>query len=125
MTKAFIYKEETYQIIGLCMEIHSILSRGLLEIVYKDALEYELRQNNIPYIREKQHDIEYKDIILPHKFYADFVVYENLILEIKASNGVVDDFVKQTLNNMGISKSPVVMIINFGEESLKYKRLVL
>ena len=63
-----VYKEESYKIIGLCMEVHKELGRGLLEIVYKDALEYEFKINNIPYQREKDYQVPYKDIILPHQF---------------------------------------------------------
>ena len=76
-------KDENYTIVGLCMEVHRILGPGLLEIIYKDALEIELRKNNIPFEREKEFVIVYKGIQLPHKFYADFVVYGDIILEIK------------------------------------------
>ncbi len=120
-----IYKEESYKIIGLCMEVHRELGRGLLEIVYKDALEYEFQLNHIPYEREKCYDVSYKGITLPHQFYADFVVYGNIILEIKARSKIVDEFVKQTLNYIAIAKSPLGLIVNFGEPSLTYKRIVL
>ena len=70
----FILKEETYEIIGLCMEVHNNLGAGFLEIVYKDALEYEFQSRNILYQREKEYCVNYKEVILPHKFYADFVV---------------------------------------------------
>ncbi len=46
-------QKESYQVIGICMEVHRILGPGLLEIVYKDAIEYELKLRNIPYEREK------------------------------------------------------------------------
>jgi GxxExxY protein len=67
-------KEESYKIIGICMEVHRVLGKGLLEIVYKDAIEYEFKQNGIPYEREKKYEIMYKGTILPHNFFADFVV---------------------------------------------------
>ena len=76
---SIIYKDESYKIIGLCMEVHNNLGKGFLEIVYKDALEYEFEQANIPYEREKEYPVNYKGIILPHKFYADFVVYDKII----------------------------------------------
>ena len=78
-----LYKEESYQIIGKCMEVHNNLGAGFLEIVYKDALEYELWKANIPFEREKVYEVNYKGIILPHKFYADFVVFGSIILEVK------------------------------------------
>ena len=61
-----IYKEEFYKIIGICMEVHRLLGRGFLEIIYKDALEYEFKKNNITFEREKEYKIPYKEIILQH-----------------------------------------------------------
>ena len=120
-----IYKEEFYRIIGICMDVHKLLGRGFLEIVYKDALEYEFRQKNIAYEREKEFKIEYKNIILPHKFYADFVIYDNIILEIKAIQGIHEDFTKLVLNYMATAKSKLGILVNFGNDSLEYKRYVL
>jgi GxxExxY protein len=120
-----IYKDEVYEIIGVCMEVHRTLGRGFLEIVYKDAIEYEFAKRNIPFEREKEYNISYKEIILPHKYYADFVNFNKIILEIKAVNGIVDEFIKQTLNYLSASKCRIGLIVNFGEDSLKYKRLIL
>lgn len=106
------------------MEVHKILGRGLSESLYKDALEVEFNRNEIPYKREKGYEVTYKDIILQHKYYADFIVYDNIILEIKASKGIPDEFLAQTLNYMSIAKSKLGLLVNFGEDSLKYKRLV-
>lgn len=80
------------------MEVHRQLGMGFKEAVYKDALEFELKNNSIPYAREKQYRIEYKGIVLPHKYYADFVVYDNIILEVKSSPFIVNTFVAQTIN---------------------------
>ncbi len=77
-------QEETYKIIGICLEVHRNLGSGLLEIIYKDALEIEFTDNQIPFEREKEFAIEYKSKILPHKFYVDFVVNGDIILEVKA-----------------------------------------
>ncbi|MCH7722096.1 MAG: GxxExxY protein [Bacteroidetes bacterium] len=120
-----IYKEEFYKIIGICMEVHRLLGRGFLEIIYKDALEYECKKNNIPFQREKEYKIPYKEIILQHMYYADFVLFDKIILEVKAINGIIDEFIKQTLNYLSASNNKLGIIVNFGEDSLKYKRLVL
>ena len=119
-----IYKDKSYDIIGVCMEVHRILGPGLLEIVYKDAIEHEFKENDIPYEREKKFEVAYKDIILPHCFYADFVVYDDIILEVKAVSGITNEFVKYTLNYMAIAESPLGIIVNFGKDSLQQKRLV-
>jgi GxxExxY protein len=71
-----IYREESYKIIGICIEVHKTLGTGFLEIVYKDALEYEFRKANIMYEREKEYTVNYKDIVLSHRFYADFIVLD-------------------------------------------------
>lgn len=118
-------QNETYEIIGVCMEVHRNLGHEFLEIVYKDALEYEFKKKNILYEREKEYLIKYKDIILPHKFYADFVVIKDIILEVKATKGIVDDFFARVLNYLAASKCKIALIVNFGEQSLFTKRLIL
>ena len=118
-------KEEFYKINGLCMEVHRILGNGLLESVYKDALEYEFKKNEIDFIREKEYKIIYKDIVLGHKFYADFVLMDNIILEVKAVSRIIDEHIKLTLNYLAISKCRLSIIANFGNPSYEFKRLVL
>ena len=117
--------DESYKIIGVCMEVHRVLGRGLLEIVYKDAIEYEFKQKGILYEREKKFEVEYKDTILPHHFFADFMVFDNIILEVKAQKAIVDEHYKWVLNYLGISKCPLGLIVNFGEKSLVTKRIIL
>ncbi|MDI5893528.1 GxxExxY protein [Flavobacterium algoritolerans] len=119
-----IKKNENYEIVGLCMEVHRILGPGLLEIVYKDALEIEFRNHNIPYEREKEYNVEYKGIILPHKFYADFVVYSDIILEVKSIKEISNDHLAQTLNYMKLADTPIGIIANFQNKSLVHKRLI-
>ena len=117
-------KNENYEIVGLCMEVHRILGPGLLEIVYKDALEIEFKNHNIPYEREKEFAIEYKGKILPHKFYADFVVYSDIILEVKSIKEINNDHLAQTLNYMKLAETPIGIIANFQNKSLVHKRLI-
>ncbi len=119
-----IYKKESYQIIGKCMEVHNNLGPGFLEIVYKDALEYEFNQAGIPFEREVEYEVNYKDIVLPHKFFADFVVFEKIILEIKGVSGLADEHIAQTINYLKVSGNKLGLLVNFGELKLKYKRLV-
>ena len=118
------FQEEVYKIIGACMDVHSILGSGFLEIVYKDALQHEFRLRGIPFEREKEFEIAYKEIILPHRYYADFFVFDEIILEVKAQQGIVDEFFKRTINYLTASKKTLGLIVNFGEDSLKYKRVI-
>jgi GxxExxY protein len=120
-----IYKEESYEIIGKCFEVHNNLGTGFLEIVYKDALEYEFQQAGIPYSREEKYEVHYKDIILPHQFYADFVIFDKIILEVKCISGIADEHIAQTINYLKVSGNKLGLLVNFGDLKLKYKRLVL
>lgn len=62
-----VYKEESYKIVGICMEVHNNLGAGFLEIVYKDALEYEFRKANIKYEREKEYIVNFGELKLNYK----------------------------------------------------------
>jgi len=118
-----IDEELTYKIIGCCIEVHKSLGKGFNEI--KDALQYEFNKNKISFEREKEFQIGYKEITLPHKYFADFIVFDKIILEIKAIETITNSHIKQTLNYLAASKLKVGLIINFGEDSLKYKRVIL
>ena len=120
-----IYKEESYKIIGACMEVHSVLGKGHSEVLYKDALEVEFQRQQIPYSREMKFSIEYKGTVLPHYYFADLVVYDKIILEVKAIEMLVSGHTKRTLNYLAASKYKLGLLVNFGEDSLKYERIVL
>ncbi|MDP1677918.1 MAG: GxxExxY protein [Bacteroidota bacterium] len=121
---SYLLQQETHTIIGVCMEVHKELGHGLLEVVYKDAIEYELKLKNILYQRGKEYPVRYKDSLLPHKFYADFVVFDSVILEIKAQKGIVEENYKQIINYLALSKLKIGLIFNFGEPSLKFRRVI-
>jgi len=93
-----IYREASYKIIGVCMEVHNQLGAGFSEIVYKDALELEFRRAEIQYEREKEYLVRYKNVILPHKFYADFVMLDCIILEVKGVSALAKEFTAQCIN---------------------------
>lgn len=120
-----IHKEEVYDLVGMCMEIHRILGKGFSEIVYKDALEYECKLRKYHFEREKEFLVQYKDIVLKHQFFADFVMFEKIILEIKSCEAICDAHVGQTINYLAASKLKVGLIVNFGKDSLEYRRIVL
>ncbi|MCL2040485.1 MAG: GxxExxY protein [Bacteroidales bacterium] len=124
MDNGLIYKEEAFEIIGKCMEVHRELGHGFLEVVYKDALELLFRQNNISYEREKEYDIIFKNMMLPHKYYADFVVYDKIILEVKSVAGLMNEHITQILNYLKVSGNKLGLLVNFGRMKLEYKRLV-
>jgi GxxExxY protein len=118
------HRKEAYIIIGICIEVHNNLGHGFSEIVYKDAIEYEFIKANIPFEREKEYVVNYKGKILPHKFYADFVVFGNIILEVKGASGLIDEFTAQCINYLKVSGNKLAILVNFGESSLTSKRIV-
>ena len=119
-----IYKEECYKIVGLLYEVHKNLGRGLSQIVYKDALEFELNESNIHYEREKEYTVKYKNSILKHKFYADFIIHDKIILEIKTVECFNNSHYNQCLNYLKISGNKLAILVNFNLNSLEYKRIV-
>jgi GxxExxY protein len=119
-----VLKDESYKIIGICMEIHRELGMGLKEAVYKEALEIEFNYHNIPYEREKLFQIEYKGKFLRRKYPADFIVFNEMILEVKATAFIVDSFVAQTINYLKASGLKLGIIANFGQRSFVHKRIV-
>ncbi|MEO9512757.1 MAG: GxxExxY protein [Flavobacteriaceae bacterium] len=122
---SIIYKQESYFIIGLCMDIHNELGKGFSEAVYADALELELKDNGVPFQKEMRYPVSYKAKMLKHYYYADFVIDDKIILELKAVEKLISGHVKQTLNYLAVSKLKLGLLVNFGEDSLSYKRVVL
>lgn len=107
------------------MNVHRELGKGFNEVVYGDALEIEFTDNNILYSRETYYDIHYKGNLLKHQYKADFIIDNKIVLEIKAISSLTDSHVKQTLNYLAVSKLKLGLLINFGEDSLKTKRIIL
>lgn len=120
-----VYKDEAYKLTGICMEVHNELGPGLLEIVYKEAIEYELAERDILYEREKEFAVKYKNIFLTRSFNADFTVYNKIILEVKAKENFSNDDIAQTINYLKLSGYKLRLLINFGKSKLEVKHLVL
>ena len=124
MDEKIIFKEESNKIIGICMIIYSTLGNGFLEAVYSEVLEKEFVKNNIPYQREVKLDLFFNGEKLDKKYKADFICFDNIILEIKAVSFIHENFTKQTLNYLKATDKKLGLLINFGEKSLKYKRII-
>lgn len=92
--------------------------------MYKDALEYEFRKKAIQYEREKEYLVRYKELILPHRFFADFVVLDKIILEVKAVSSLPNESIARAINCLKISGNRLGLVVNFGTDELVYKRLV-
>jgi GxxExxY protein len=120
-----LYKQEVYDIVGICMDVYNTLGFGFLEVVYKDAMEIEFIENEKEHQREKEFPILYKGRKLKRTFNADFMLFEKIILEVKTTaDGIQDDAIAQTINYLKASGIRVGLIINFGKRKLEYKRVV-
>ena len=120
---SLIYKNEVYDIIGACFDVYKELSCGLSEPIYQEALEIEFNLRGIPFEREKELVVYYKGRKLRKKYIADFVCYDDIIVELKALDNVTSKEVSQLLNYLHITKYPLGLLVNFGhEDNLEWKR---
>ena len=120
-----VYKQEIFKLVGVCMEIHRELGKGHDEIIYKDAFTVEVNRADIPFTRERKYEVDYKGVILPHSYYADFVVWNKILFEAKAVEQLTDAHIRQVLNYLAVSKLQLGLLVNFGADSLEWKRVVL
>jgi len=120
-----LFKEESFKIIGVCMEIHKSLGMGLKEINYKDAMEIDFIEAGIPFKREQKFIVKYKDKVLRNPYYVDFVVFDSLVIEVKSASAIIDTHMAQALSYLAVSGMKLALVINFGERSLTWKRIVL
>ncbi len=119
-----VYKKESYDIVGACMEVHGELGAGFLEGVYQEALERELVTRNILFCREKKLDVIYKGKPLEKHYYADFICYDKIIVELKSVKELLPEHDAQLFNYLKATGYKLGLLINFGEPSLAYKRIV-
>jgi GxxExxY protein len=113
---------QTYQIIGAAMEAHRELGDGFLEAVYQAALVIEFTRRRIPFRTEVELPIEYKGMRLSCGYRGDFVCFDNVVVEIKAT--LVPPDQAQLLNQLKATKYRCGILINFGASSLESKRMV-
>ena len=120
-----LYKDEAYRIIGCCMQVHGILGAGFLEEVYQEALEKEFALAGIPYEREARLTITYRGQPLEKRYFADFVCFGKIIVELKAVSALSDAHCAQVTNYLKATGYGLGLLVNFGDETgLKYVRRV-
>jgi len=117
------HNELTRAVIGAAMEVHSNLGPGFLESVYEAALAIELNLRNVLYERQKAIPVMYKGE-KAKDFFCDFLIDGKVLVELKAIQIMTEIEEAQVLNYLKVTGLQVGLLINFGQRSLKYKRLV-
>jgi GxxExxY protein len=122
---AYPLEKLSYELNGLAMRVHRELGHGFNDVVYKDALEIEFDEAGIIYEREKSFPVFYRGIRLEHRYRADFIACDKIVIEVKAQKGIADENCKQVINYLAVSKCKLGLIYNFGTPSLGVKRVIL
>ena len=120
-----LLKDEVFAIVGAAMEVHNMLGCGFLEPVYQEALEIEFDLRKIPCHPKMQLPINYKAHQLKKIYVADFIVFDQIVVEIKALSNLSPLEESQLINYLKSGNFEVGVLINFGSESLQWKRKVL
>ena len=124
-SESYLFKEECFKIVGACMAVHNELGSAFLEPVYQEALAIEFQKRNILFSREHRLEIYYKEALLEKKYYADFLCYDQIVVELKVSAGLNDQHIAQALNYLSALKLRMALLINFGTPRLQWKRVIL
>lgn len=120
------HKDITEKIIGAAIEVHKFLGNGFQEVIYQRALAVEMRKAGLEFAREIEHNIYYKDFPEPiGTRRADFVVAENVLVELKAVTMLEPVHEAQILNYLKAYRLEIGLLINFGEKRINVKRFIL
>jgi GxxExxY protein len=120
----FLYKDLTYKIIGIAMDIHRELNSGFLEAVYEEAMIDELKDAKIPFENQVKLNIYYKGKKLKKQYQADFIVDKKIVVELKGINKLTEIDDAQMINYLKATRLKVGLLLNFGRKSLEWKRIV-
>lgn len=113
--------KDIYDVVGAAMEVHKTLGRGMSEPIYQEALAVEMQKRGMVAEREKELSLQYKDVMLQKKYYADFY-YHGVIIEMKSVDEITSDHRAQLFNYMRITKHLRGILLNFGEKFLRAER---
>ena len=118
-----LYKELSYKIIGLAMQVHRELGPGFLEKVYENSMMVLFRKENIPAVNQAPIHVYFESEIVGH-YVADILVDERIILELKCIETIANVHRAQVLNYLKATGKQLAIILNFAKKKLEYERLV-
>ncbi|MBP3711396.1 MAG: GxxExxY protein [Bacteroidaceae bacterium] len=112
---------DMYDVVGVAMEVHKTLGRGMAEQVYQEAFVLEMKLRGMMVEREKELRLHYKGTLMEKSYYADFF-YKNIIIEFKSVEEITSDHRAQLMNYMRIAQQERGILFNFGERRLYAER---
>ena len=115
-----IYPELSKTILGIAMQLHREMGCGFREKVYQDAFEVLLKENKIPYEKEKHISLVFHGVELEHDFFYDFLIDDKIGVELKAVSEIMGEFEAQIINYLHVSNHKLGLLLNFGTTSLEY-----
>ena len=110
-----------YDIIGAAMDVHSELKCGLLEAVYAEAMTIELDNRGVEFESEVNLPIYYKGTLMQKQYRMD-IVCRDIVVELKATDDILPEHRMQLFNYLRLTRKPIGILINFGEESLHFEK---
>lgn len=121
-----MFKDEGYRLMGAAFEVYNQLGYGMAEEIYHQSLEIELELRGIPYLTKTTLDVYYKGRQLQRNFIPDLIVFDEIVVELKAVSELLPEHEAQRFNYMRIAGSPVGYLLNFGRKgALDWKRFIL
>ena len=122
MDDELIYKKESYEIIGACIEVHNDKGAGFLEPVYQECLEWEFSMKGVPFAAQVPLGLSYKGNSLKNKYVPDFICYDTIIVEIKAVRALGSEHSAQLLNYLKATGLKLGILVNFNSyPKLEYR----
>jgi GxxExxY protein len=121
-----MFKEEGYKLMGAAFEVYNQLGYGMAEEIYQQSLEIELELRGIPFHSKRELSVFYKQRQLQTSYKPDLLVFEGIVVELKAVVGLVTEHEAQLFNYMRIARQPVGYLVNFGcKDELQWQRFIL
>lgn len=120
-----MYEEDTYKILGACMEVYKVMGNGFLESVYQESLKFELKSRDIDFIEQPELEITYKGTVLQQTYKPDFICYGKIVLELKAVSKLTDEHRAQLHNYLKATGCKLGLLVNFGHYPLIEKERIV
>jgi len=116
MHERLIHQDKTEAIIGAFYAVYNTLGHGFLEKVYENALAYELKKRGVHVEQQLPIKVFYDSLVVG-EYFADIVVDDAVIIELKAAEQISDKHIIQLLNYLRATKFEVGLVLNFGPEA--------